>query len=622
MFRHFFILSLLFCINLISVAEQSFLQNNSDASISEDIVLKLKEKSCSYTIRYSITLYNSNQKELAGFLESYDKHTAIKFISGNISDKYGKILKSIKKSDLSDVSSQSEFASDARILYYDPPVNNYSFPVTVEYVFEINQNFVLNIQPWIPVKDFGIHIKSSTYSIICNNEKDIRYLEKNNAPPVSKQTENGQLIYSWSLKDYLPVKKQELMPPILEITPHVLIAPSKLSYDNNENVFNDWKDFGKWINQLNKSKNLVPEALKSKVLEITKDKTSIEEKAKAVYEFVQNTTRYVSIQFGIGGFQPASVEKVYNTGYGDCKALVNYTTALLNAINIPAYYTLVLAGRHKNIQKEFPSNQFNHVILCLPLKNDTIWLECTSQKIAFGFLGEFTDDRDVLVISDQPFITHTKKYTALENTESSHAVLNIYTNGDASGILNMHKTGLNSEYLSYINDELSPNEKLQKISDLLEFKNIEIDSFKITIKKEVIPSASLQVNLKSREYGTTSSSRIFLPMISYQKFNWLVQEDTLRNHPFYIYSTFTSNDTIDFYFPNEFKLETKESSTVIDSEFGTYSYSINYNNNMIRYIRNIKINSGKYDAIKYKQLYTFFKDASLKDGLKLMLKRI
>jgi hypothetical protein len=93
----------------------------------------------------------------------------------------------------------------------------------------------------------------------------------------------------------------------------------------------------------------------------------------------------------------ADVDKL---GYGDCKALTYYTKSLMDVVEIPSFYTIVNAGiSKKNIEKEVVSVQGNHAFLCLPQEKDTIWLECTSQKVPFGFKNSFTDDRDVLAIT-------------------------------------------------------------------------------------------------------------------------------------------------------------------------------------------------------------------------------
>jgi hypothetical protein len=51
-------------------------------------------------------------------------------------------------------------------------------------------------------------------------------------------------------------------------------------------------------------------------------------KAKLIYDYVQQKSRYVSIQVGIGGWKPMDASDVDRLGYGDCKGLTNYTKAL------------------------------------------------------------------------------------------------------------------------------------------------------------------------------------------------------------------------------------------------------------------------------------------------------
>ncbi|NJM26365.1 MAG: hypothetical protein HC859_13660, partial [Bacteroidia bacterium] len=105
----------------------------------------------------------------------------------------------------------------------------------------------------------------------------------------------------------------------------------------------------------------------------------------------------MSIQLGIGGWQPFEASVVDKNGYGDCKALSNYAVAMLKEAGIKGYYCLVQAGEEPaKLDPMFAENHFNHIIVAVPLKQDTVWLECTSQTNPYGYLGEFTGDRQAL----------------------------------------------------------------------------------------------------------------------------------------------------------------------------------------------------------------------------------
>ena len=124
----------------------------------------------------------------------------------------------------------------------------------------------------------------------------------------------------------------------------------------------------------------------------------------ALYQYPGGHWRFSSL------FKVSEVDK---QNYGDCKALANYMHSLLKTVDIDSWYCVVQAGReHKeSLMSDFTSmNQGNHIILCLPFKNDTTWLECTSQTIPFGFLSDFTDDRNVLACTPEggKFITYTQ----------------------------------------------------------------------------------------------------------------------------------------------------------------------------------------------------------------------
>jgi transglutaminase-like putative cysteine protease len=108
-----------------------------------------------------------------------------------------------------------------------------------------------------------------------------------------------------------------------------------------------WDDFGKWVAVLNHGRDELPAKTKQEITALTSGMKTVEEKTKVLYEFLQNKTRYVGIQLGIGGYQPFEASVVDETGYGDCKALSNYMVSMLKAVGIKANYCLINAGSNE-----------------------------------------------------------------------------------------------------------------------------------------------------------------------------------------------------------------------------------------------------------------------------------
>src|SRR5258708_10666604 len=108
--------------------------------------------------------------------------------------------------------------------------------------------------------------------------------------------------------------------------------------------------------------------------------------------------------------------------------------SILKKAVIRYQYTLIRAGDGANyMTDDFPSSQFNHVILCVPLKTDTVWLECTSQTLPAGYLSGFTSDRYVLLVDENGGkLVRTPKYRMADKLQTPKTVGTIDAEGNPS----------------------------------------------------------------------------------------------------------------------------------------------------------------------------------------------
>ncbi|RLD48258.1 MAG: hypothetical protein DRI94_12800, partial [Bacteroidetes bacterium] len=395
------------------------LKKHADAVIrysKTDLIIKNSEDA-RYKIKKIVTILNKSGENHAYITAPYGKLRKFVSLKGKYYDKDGYLVDVVEKKDIKDISNYEGLYSDSRLKYVEKPALNP--PYTVEYEIELQFNGILSFPDWHPVNAYNLAVEKAVLNIIQSSDYQYKIKEINFGKNETSEVTVRNSQNSWTVENLKPVLHEPYNYSILNIVPSVLIAPVNFKLEGYEGKTDTWQNFGKWIYKLNNGRDQLPEETVSEIKNLIKGIPDDKSKAKAIYEYMQNKTRYVSIQLGIGGWQPFEASVTDANGYGDCKALTYYTKSLLNVAGIKSYYTIINAGRNASpLVKDFPSPQFNHVILCVPSEKDTVWLECTSQKKPFGYLGDFTDDRNALLITQAGGkLVHTTSYSEEINTQ-------------------------------------------------------------------------------------------------------------------------------------------------------------------------------------------------------------
>src|SRR5690606_37998789 len=331
----FFILSLCFiCYSLSgrdapkypvsAIPEQ--LKKNVNVVFREDVMeykILSKSKATEY-VRQVITIFNSNGKHYAKEQIGYDKLSKINLIKAAVYDANGVLIKKLKTSDIYDHSAFDGYSlySDSRIKGFD--LIQGSYPYTVEIEYEVEYKFLFHLPVWTIVPNEKVSVEFSSLTITYPKDLKPRYSKINvSEEPVVKNVDNNIESMSWSYKNVMPIQFEPFGSPY-DALQQIYLSPSLFEYDSYNGKMDSWDNFGKWVASLNKNRNNLPVQTKEKIIALTANLSTTEEKTKAVYEYMQNKTRYVSISLGIGGWQPFQADVVDQVGYGDCKALSNY----------------------------------------------------------------------------------------------------------------------------------------------------------------------------------------------------------------------------------------------------------------------------------------------------------
>jgi len=597
------------------------LKKDVNAVVREDImVYKILSKStASLYAYYAVTIFNENAKEFASSILSYDKLTKISTINGSVYDASGKLIKKLKASEIYDQSSHDGMYSDNRFKSIDLSQSTYPYTVVIEY--QKDYKFLYHIDGSTFIPDEKVSVQAASYQLIYPPAIAPRYKAYNiDIQPKKETLQNGSESLTWTFKNLKPITFEPLGEK-LDVIPYITAAPSTFEFEGYSGNMDTWTAFGNWIGTLNKGRDILPEPTKQKVKELTASLKSDEEKIKAIYEFLQNRSRYVSIQLGIGGYQPFEASVVDKVGYGDCKALSNYTVSLLAEAGIKAYYVLINAGEYADeLEEDFPSSQFNHATVCVPNGKDTVWLECTSQTNPYGYAGRFTGNRKALAITENGAqVVRTPVYTADQNIQTTSADVYVEANGNAKAKVETIYAGLqyeNGHLDFYLGNQYDDQRKwIQKNTDIPSF---DINSFTMKNVKEKSPSAIVNLDLTLNRFASVSGKRIFITPNLMNRSTFVPEKVENRKTKVVRRLAYTDFDTVRYHVPEEIYPEYLPEPVKYKSRYGEYEASYKLDQGSLVYIRKMKMNKGTFPPESYQELIDFYKSVNKADNAKIV----
>jgi hypothetical protein len=596
---------------------------NADAVVrmQDELFTVTSANRATYRITQVITVLNENGKDHGIFAVQYDKFYKANFLDGSIYDSKGNLQRKVKKKDINDFSHYSgSIYDDNRVLAYVPAVREY--PYTVEYTWELKLAEIFNLPVWKPVSATNLSLERAAFSLHVPAGYGLRYIEKNLQNPVMIESGSEKMTYTWECGHLKAIQPQFYSKPLSSVVPVVYMVPDVFSLDNRPGSMKSWEDFSNWIYQLNSGRDNLPEATRYKIMEMVKDIDDDMVKAKTIYEYMQSRTRYVSVQLGIGGLQTFEAELVDRLGYGDCKALVNYTKALLEVAGIESIYAIVRAGSGEEpVIEELPSNQFNHVILCLPLDNDTIWLECTSQHTPFGYLGSSTGDRHALLISDNGGkLVKTTSYSEKDNYRNRYAEIDVLSSGDATINMKTRYSGLLSDECRQVSRN-GPQEQRKWLSEYIGLPGLNLNNFSFDPAFETVPGISSEAEFSVRSYASATGKRLFIPLNQFSRWRLVMPAKPDITRDILVRNSYTYSDKFHFTIHENAKIEAIPEKVVIQSRFGEYSSWIELDGDQFIYYRNLVFKRGEYPADLYGEFSAFNRDISRADQAQIILLR-
>jgi hypothetical protein len=572
--------------------------------VNQQTDLSVKNSKLYITRSYELRINNRSGEEYTEISIPYSKMSKVSKIEAYIKDKDGIIVKKLKSGDIKDRSliSEGSFYDDNFVKEFT--LNHNFYPYTFFYSYQLQEAEFFYLDYWKPIIDYDIPTLNATLTLDVPRDYKISYSAQH-IDSVKTDTIENRIKYRWKASYTKQIESEILSPDMETYKPKVVIVPDNFKFDQ-EGSFSSWKLYGNWEARLLDGLSDLPDEEKQHINSLIAGVKDDKGKIKILYHYLQDATRYINILIETGGMKPYPASYVAINKYGDCKGLTNYFKSVLKYIGIPSFYTDVEAGDLiKKINMNFPSMQFNHIILCVPLTKDTLWLDCTS-KGPFNYLGTFTQNRQAFLIDKEN--SHFKETPALSKddvleTRSIH-VHSEAGNEMTAGFHSVVK-GESFEQLSDFSRSISEFKKNQYIRDYF------IESCFDLIDYHIIPAnrdstfITLDYTAKADKLFKKYGDELLIQLIPFSIPPF--KDPKNRKNPVQLNFPVNKQDSIIYQLPVGFQISILPKDQHINSTFGNYSIRFLQKNNTVEVIKSFVLNAGDYPLSIYKDFYKFIK---------------
>lgn len=241
-------------------------------------------------------------------------------------------------------------------------------------------------------------VEESTLTVICDRsvdveavpfhalEEDIHYV---------RQEKRGRIVHQWTMRKVPPLKPEADAPSMLYHAPHVRL----LIRNAGESAADDLDRFYAWNRQ--HVDHLLPDdhpQLVRTALEVTQGLATDEEKAAALFAWVQGRIKYIAVEDGLNGLVPAEAIDVHEARYGDCKGMANLLRALMSNAGLSAHLAWVGSRRIPYSYRELPTCVTDdHMVTAWRTGDSLLILDPTSSELPFGMPSAFIQGKETMV---------------------------------------------------------------------------------------------------------------------------------------------------------------------------------------------------------------------------------
>jgi len=404
-------------------------------------------------------------------------------------------------------------------------------------------------------------------------------------------------IYRWQLANVPAIVPEPYTPPLSEIVPWLYITN-----------WESWQEVGDWYASLSASSAQADESVRGFVSAIAKSKPDKQSQMAALYHAVAGQIRYVSLSFGMGGYRPHAAAETLKNRYGDCKDKATLIVAALSELGIKAHMVLINSSTEELSTRAPSPGAFNHAIVAVPMGDDYLWLDPTSETCSFGNLPAEDQNKLALVVErGASRLVRTPLMPAEKNMFSVVMSSELAEEGNLQGTITWKNLGAYDSLFRAMLKGATPEQQRQWLAGFIAKMAGVMKTADITISDVEDLSTPLVISFKFQAEGLTTEVADML-MVKLPELLFL--DDTLagltagkdRKHPALFGFAMSFQTELSLRLPAGYDVQALPKEMMKKNEVGHYAASYKMENGTLKMTRKLSIDSARVPASHYSQL--------------------
>lgn len=379
---------------------------------------------------------------------------------------------------------------------------------------------------------------------------------------------NGQTTYTWAMRNVPDVDPEPMMPPMKDIIPWMQVS-----------TIPSWQSVASWYETLAKPQMVCTPALHSLVVKLTAGKTTQEDKAKALFYWVEQNVRYVAVELGESAFKPHSAAEVYQNRYGDCKDMASLLVTMLHDAGITdAEDVLIGAGNTDAVEPDIASTMaFDHCIARADLDGKPYWFDCTAEVCPFGSIPGADRGANVLVV----YPDGTGKFAVVpratpdDNVSLNHLAITLHPDGGADCKSELIANGDAEMAMRAAFKEVKPNMMVDVMRSIVnrDAPNATLEDYKISDLQDRDTPFHMSYSYDAPVWAQCTGNLMIITPAQVSGLSNSFSEPT-RRYPIYSNGNASYQSTMSLTVPQGYTIDDKPANAELTLPFGTFTRTV------------------------------------------------